>query len=134
MAPQSRKIMDFETPEVYGIYSVTSKNRDYVHFGIVKFVAFSDTDVIYDYRLLDAIILQDAPQIIANASLFNSSEIFKDRKMIGVSNKLESAEEVMRTVVAHHKAAGEMVVLNVTDETIRITKTDVIGPLPKLKI
>ena len=123
-----------DTPKVYGIYSLTSKNRDYVHFGIVKFEAFSDTDVIYDYRLLDAIILPNAPQIIANASLFNSSDIFKDRKMIGVSNTLESAEEVMRSIVDHHRNAGEICVLNVPDETIRLTTLDDIKPLPKIKI
>ena len=126
--------MDYETPEVYGIYSLTIKYQDYIHFGIVKFVAFDDTDVIYDYRLLDAIILPDAPQIISNADLFHSSDVFKERKMLGVSNKLESAEEVMRTIVEHHRKSGEKIVLNVPDETIRITSTEEIKPLPKLKL
>ena len=106
-----------EEKTVFGIFSLTSKCDNYIYIGVTEFVAYDDTDVIYDYRLLEAIQLPTEAQIIANASLFESSDIFayrggNGRKMLGVSNKKEEAFWVMKNIIDFHRQKGEKIVLN----------------------
>ena len=123
---------------VFGIYSLTSKCDKYIYFGIVEFDPYyPDSNTIYDYRLLNAIILEPEAQIIANASIYESSEIFdySRRKMLGVGVVHEEAIWVLKNIIDFHRNQGERIVLNSLDAPLgKITQHEEIPPLPKRNI
>ena len=123
---------------VFGIYSLTSKCNKYIYFGIVEFDPYyPDSNTIYDYRLLNAIILEPEAQIIANASLYESSDIFgyTGRSMLGVGVDIDECWGVVQNIVEFHRNRGEKIVLNPTAyNEIRISKHEEIPPLTKRNI
>ena len=126
-----------EEKTVFGIYSLTDKYEKYIYIGMVEFVAYHDTDVIYDYRLLNAIVLDPEPQIIANASLSESSDIFgyNGRSMLGVGVDKDECWGIVQNIVVFHRNKGEKIVLNPTAyNEIRISKHEEIPPLTKRNI